>query len=556
MGSEMGLGLQGLAASVFQPIRVCSQMVLMLAALLLVTGCGKTERLVDKAIQEKTLYITAGSDVTTLDPHLVQSSPDSTVVGAIFEGLVIPDSRTLESRPAIATHWEVDSAGLEYRFYLRRDAQFSDGVAINAHTFVGSIKRALSPNFGAPYTHFLFFLKGAEAYNKGTGDFADVGVKALDDYTLVFTLDHPVSYFLSVLQYPIYYPVPLHLLAQMGTPDTRNYRWTKPDVIVSNGAFTLKSIRPNANTIVDKNPRYWDADNVRLDRIVFNSTANIMIDERMFKGGLVHKTFSIPAIKNKDYIATRPPYFHHGSMYATFYLMFNVDRGPLSDVRVRQALGLAIDRKAITESVLRGGQLVAKGLVAPDDTGFTSIANAQYDPEQARKLLREAGFEGGKGLPKMSLLYNISDDREKIATAIQQMWKKNLGISVELKSQEWKVFLDTQDKENYDISVRAWRGDYIHSNTFLEIFTSASENNGTGWQDAHYDSLIQKAYGETDLAQQLRILEQAEKYLIDAAPITPIYHFTRGYLLDSRVRGLDFNVADEIVFKQVHFVEE
>lgn len=520
-------------------------------------ACDTSERLVDTAIADKTFYVTIGSDVTTLDPHLVQSTPDSSVVNSIFEGLVIADPETLESTPAVATHWTISEDGKTYRFYLRQDAVFSDGVAIDAHTFVNSFKRALSPGVAAPFISFMFFLENAEAYyNKEGPSFDEVGVKALDQYTLELTLENPLPYFITALQYPIFYPIPLHVLEKLGNAHERNYLWTKAEHIVGNGPFTFKHSRPNDSTIVEKNPLYWDAKSVKLNSIVFRSTQSALIDERMFKGGLVHKTATVPALKTHSYLSSRPKEFHHGPMYATFYLHFNVTHDVLSDVRIRKALSLSIDRQAITRSVLKGGQIVANGIVPPDDTGFKPTATSEFNPKKARELLKEAGFEGGKGFPSLTLLYNISDDREKICTAIQQMWKQHLGIDIKLMSQEWKVFLDNQDKLNYDISVRAWRGDYIHPNTFLELFMSNNDNNGTGWKSTHYDQLMRSAFAETDIDKSLAILAEAENYVIDQAPITPIYYFTRGFLLDSRVKGVYHNLTDEMVVKHIYFEGE
>lgn len=519
-------------------------------------ACGQKERLVDKAIEERILYIGAGSDVTTLDPHLVQSSPDSSVIKALFEGLVVPDPKTLESRPGVATHWDISGDGRVYRFYLRKDAVFSDGYPIDASTFIDSFKRVLSPAVAAPYVNFMFFIEGAEDYYYSESrNFADVGIKAIDSHTLEIKLENPLPYFISALQYPVFFPVPMHVLERLGNPYERNYLWTKPENIVSNGAFVFEGTRPNDATVVKKNESYWDANQVQLNGIVFKSTQSALIDERMFKGGLIHKTSTVPALKMESYVNARPPEFYHGPMYGTFYLHFNVTHPTLSDPRVRQALSLSIDRKAITDSILKGGQIVANGIVPPDDTGFESSVKSEFNPEKARELLRQAGYPNGEGFPSLTLLYNISNDREKICTAIQHMWKRHLGIDIKLMSQEWKVFLDNQDKLNYDISVRAWLGDYIYPTTFLELFMSNNENNGTGWKSDEYDRLMRSALMQTDVHKNLSILAKAEKMVIDEAPITPIYYFTKGFLLDTRVKGIHQNLTEEIVFKQVYFEE-
>ncbi len=233
----------------------------------------------------------------------------------------------------------------------------------------------------------------------------------------------------------------------------------------------------------------------------------------------------------------------------TYYYEFNVTRGPLKDKRVRQALAMSIDRTAIVEKVTRGGQLPAYAFVPPNTAGFTPRAAIRYDTEAARTLMAEAGYPGGKGFPKLDILYNTSEGHRKIAEAFQQMWKKALGIDVGLFNQEWKVFLNTKRKLDFDIGRAGWFGDYPDPNTFLDMYVTGGGNNYSGWGNAEYDSLIQKAWRAATREERYGYFQRCEEILCDEAPIMPIYTYTRIFLKRPEVKGLVPNVMDLRLYK-------
>jgi oligopeptide transport system substrate-binding protein len=530
---------------------------LIAGSLLLMTGCFESERLVDKAARNKIFHMGNGSDPATFDPQLVNNSVDSNIAYALFEGLVSADPETVKPIPGIATSWDISEDGLVYTFNLRRNATWSDGKIITAEDFLRSWQRVLTPSLASSYANFFFPIENAEAFYKGEiKDFERVGIKALDDFTLELRLSTSVPYFIDTLYYPVFFPVPTYQIEKFSPVTSRDETWTKAKNIVSNGPFVLEEWVPNKWVRLKKNPKYWDKDAVGLSEIYLYPISQALIEERLFKAGQLHKVNSVASIKMPFYLEERPTSFYYGPMYATFYLMLNTEKKPFSDVNVRRALGMAIDRDSIVKNILKAGQQSAGSLVPPDSSAYRSSLKMSFNPEEARRLLAEAGFPEGKNFPSVTLLYNISDDREKISTALQQMWKKHLGINVKLASQEWKVFLVSQDNMQYDVSVRAWKGDYIDPTTFLDLYRSNSLNNGTGWTDNRYDTLLDKAIQEKDEPSRFKLMAEAEDLLINDAPILPMYFFTRGVLVDPRITGFYSTPDDYISFKHLAFKED
>jgi len=437
---------------------------------------------------------------------------------------------------------------------------------VTAGDFELSFKRALQPKLANEYAQMLYVAKNAEKYfqseverakgEKGEVEWEDVGFKALDDKTFEVTLESPISYFLSLLNHHSFFPVPVKTVMKHGDFDSRNNRWTRPGNFVGNGPFVLEEWVVNHVLVVRKNPHYWDADRVKLKKIYFYPIENLDTEERAFRAGQIHRTNKLPLPKIPQYIREGHPDLLVAPYLGTYHYMFNTKLPALKDKRVRQALNLSIDREAITRAITGGGEVPSFSFVPPNCAGYNSEHKLTYDVERAKELLAEAGYPNGEGFPVYEILYNTLESHKTIAEAIQQMWKKNLGIDVGLKNQEWKVYLSSKTQGDFEMVRFGWIGDYVDPNTFLELYTGHNGNNNSGWANPEYDALIAKAEATVDTEKRYAVFQEAEKLLLEESPIMPIYYYMSTYLLDHRIKGWYPNLLDHHPYKYVYFEEE
>lgn len=508
------------------------------AVLLSFTGCLKRQTPVEAARATKTLLLGNGSEPRDLDPHLVVTFNDYNIVLALFEGLTAIDETTSQPVPAAAARWDISADGLVYTFHLRPDARWSNGDPLTAADFVFSFERALSPRLGSEYASILYPIRGAEAYNTGRlTDFSQVGAEALDGRTLRITLERPTPYLLSLAAHPESFPVHAATLRAHGDIHQRGTAWTRPGNLVGNGPFVLEEWRPDQRLVVKKNPHHYEAATSRLERVVFLPVADLGVDERAFRAGQVHITYDVLPDRLDAWRREAPERLRIDPFLETFYIRFNVTRAPFDDARVRRALGLAIDREAIAGPVMRGSRTPAHSLVPPNTAGYTSTARMPTDFEAARLLLAEAGYPGGRGFPKVALKMNSDPVNAKVFEAIQQMWRRELGIDIALAQEEYRVYIGSMQTLAYDLLRSRWVGDYNDPATFIDMFTSASGNNNTGWKNPAYDALVARASGEQDPSRRFALLQEAETLLIEEAPIAPIFYGARTYLIHPDVEG-------------------
>jgi len=516
-------------------------------------GCVKRESPVQAGNREQVLHLNVSYEVTELDPHLVTGLAETRVLSALFEGLVGPDPVDSHPIPAVAESWEISPDGLKYTFHLRASARWSDGSPVTAQDFIASWRRALTPSLAADYANLLYVIQGAEAFNKGAAAFEQVGLAALDARTLRVTLDHPTPYFLSLLTNMVWFPVPLRVIEKNGPADQRGNPWTRPERIVSNGPFNLTAWKQNQFIIVEKSKTYWDAAQVRLNAIHFYPIDSLDVEERAFRTGQLHLTGSVPAAKIETYRRDAPQLLRIDPFLDTYFYRFNLRRAPFGDVRIRRALALAVDRAAIVNKVLHGLYLPATGLTPPNTAGYTFTASPGLptDFDAARRLLADAGYPGGKGLPVVEILYNNNENHRLIAEAIQEMWRRELGVEARLASQELKITFTARSTGDFQILRSDWVGDYNDPATFLEIFRSDSGNNYTGWASPEYDSLLFAAARTLDPAARFALFQKAEALLLEAAPIIPIFYYTHVFLAQPSVKGWHPTLLDVHPFKYV-----
>jgi oligopeptide transport system substrate-binding protein len=478
-----------------------------------------------------------GAEPETLDPALMTGVPEHNLAMSLFEGLVTYHPKTLLPAPGVAKSWTISKDRRTYTFHLRKSV-WSNGDPVTAKDFVYSWRRVLEPKTAAEYAYQLWHIENARAFTKGKlADFSKVGIRAPDAHTLTVTLEHPTAYFLGLTAFETFMPV------HRGCVEKHGERWTRAENIVSNGPFVLDKWMPQDRILMKRNPRYWDVKNVKLDGVAAFAITNQNTALMRYRTGDLHWISSLPLPlvpklrKRADYHKT--PYL------GVYFYRFNCTRKPFNDSRVRKAFNLALDKAALCTYVLHGQYEPATSFVPPMIPPYKSPKGPAYDPKRAAGLLAKAGYPGGRGFPRVTLLYNTSKQHEKIAVVAQNMWKKNLGVRVTLINQEWKVYLNTLQKIDYDVARSAWIGDYMDPNTFLDMFVTGGGNNRTGWSSKRYDKLIGAAAGEPDTAKRLALFREAEALLIKRElPIMPVYFYSNLSLRRASVRGFHPNPRD------------
>jgi oligopeptide transport system substrate-binding protein len=526
---------------------------LSLLGALLLSACGSGETNVEAGNRDKILHFGNGTEPQELDPHIVTGVPEHNIIAALAEGLVAKDPQTLEPVPAVAERWEISRDGKTYTFHLRENARWSNGDPLTAEDFVWSWWRALQPQLGNQYAYMLFAVVNAEAYASGEiSDFSQVGVTALDRHTLQVRLNNPTPYFLQLLDHYSSYPVHRATIEKFGAPHERGTQWTRVGNHVGNGPFILDTWQLNKVIKVRRNPHYWDAARVRLNGIDFRPIENVSTEERMFRADQLHITQTIPIDKIAWYREHNPDVLQVAPYLGTYYYRFNVTKPHLMDKRVRRALNLAIDRQAIVTSITKGGEIPATTFTPPDTMGYSAQSDLRFDPEEARRLLAEAGYPNGQGFPVTELLYNTSEGHQKIAVAIQQMWNTELNVNISLNNQDWKVFLSSVTMGNYSISRAGWIGDYVDPNTFLDMWVTGGGNNQTGWSNPRYDDLVLRlAPAAATQEERYALLREAEGILLEELPVIPLYIYTSKSLIQPSVHGVHGNLLDYISYKHV-----
>lgn len=544
---------QSMKQTIPPPLRSASVLTVCLLGFAL-GACGSGENRVTAGNRDGVLHWGNASEPQGLDPHIATGVPEHKIIMALMEGLVLKDTTTLEPIPGVAKRWEISDDGLVYTFYLRENARWSNGDPHNAHDYVWSWWRALQPALGNLYAYMYFPIKNAQAYYEGEiSDFDQVGVKALDDFTLQVTLNDPTPYFLQLLDHYSLFPVHRPTIEKFGAPDERGTRWTFEGNLVGNGAFQLEEWKINRYVRVGRNPYYWGAGDVKLNQIYFYPTENITTEERMFRAGQLHYTYEVPVDKVAVYQEKGSGELQIYPYLGSYFYRFNTRVEHLSDRRVRRALAMAVDRQQITDQVLKAGQVPSYAVTPPDTMGYFPESDLTFDPDKARALLTEAGYPDGAGFPKTEILYNTSEEHRKVAVAIQQMWKQYLNIDVTLLNQEWKVYLDSETNMDYEISRASWIGDYVDPNNFLDMWLCNGGNNRTGWCNPEYDRLVLEAAPKASSHEErLEIFKTAEKMLLADMPVLPIYIYTSKHLINPAIRNFPKNILNQPSFKDIY----
>lgn len=518
-----------------------ARLIIAAATTLVFAGCFRAER-------PANLVIVNGNEPESLDPAIVTGVSEMRITKALFDGLLHLDPTNARPVAALAERWETTSDGKTYTFHLRSNLVWSTGEPITTADVVYSWLRALSPATASDYAGQLFYIRNAELFYLGKlTDPAEVGIHALDAHTLRVELNAPLAFFLHLCCYPTLAIVPRQSIDRFGD------RWLNHQPLPCSGPFELESWRPNDKVRLRRNPRYWDAANTKSEVIDLLPIGSPNAALNLYETKVADIVWDKDLIPNEllDVLMKRPD-FHSYDYLGLWFYRFNVTRKPLDDPRVRKAFALATDKERLVRKLMRGGEKPATHFVPDGVANYESPPALPFDPEQGRKLLAEAGFANGDGFPRLQFSYysgagGVGKVQEKLAVELQQMWREELGIEIELRQIERTIFYAAQSRLDFDLSASSWIGDYDDANTFLDLFTSNSGNNRTGWKSARYDALLTEANLQTDPRQRAEIFRQAEELLTSKeAPIVPVYFYVGFNYFDPKtITGIFQNLLDE-----------
>lgn len=486
----------------------------------------------------------AAGDPETLDPQKTSTVVESDVLLDLYEGLVTYDAKA-NIVPGVAESWTVSPDGLVYTFKLR-DAKWSNGDAVKASDFVFTFRRLMNPETGAKYANILYTLKNGEAVNKGRAKVEELGVKAIDDKTLEIALQAPAPYFIAQLAHQTGLPV------HPGSVEKHGKDFVRPGNMVSNGAFKLVDFVPNDRIVLDKNPNYRDAANVKLDREIFYSIEDRSAALRRFQAGEIHSYGDVPTDQLKFIRETLKDQFKTAPYLGTYYFAVNTAKKPFDDPRVRNALSMVIDREFLAEQIWGGTMVPAYSFVPPGIGNYGAPAEVAWKDlnpidreDKAKALLKEAGYgPGGKKLT-VEIRYNTSENHKNTSVALADMWKP-LGVEAKFVNTDLKThYALLRDKGDYDVARAGWIADYSDPQNFL--FLAQGDNTGlnyANWKNADYDALMQKAAKESNLAERAKILRQAEQIFVDNQPFLSLMFYGSKNLVSPKVKGWEQNTLD------------
>lgn len=489
----------------------------------------------------------------SLDPIKAVGLPEAQVARDLFEGLVNQDADG-KVIPGVAIHWQTTN-NQTYLFTLRKDARWSNGDVVTAHDFVYSWQRLVDPNNRSPFAWFaqLAGIQNAEEIISGKLANDQLGIVAVDDFTLKVQLNKPVPYFVNLTAHFSLFPVLKSTVEKYGND------WTKVDNLVGNGAFKLQERVVNEKLVLIPNENYWDHANTLLTKVIFIPINQESNATKRYLAGDIDITESFPKNMYRKLLEEIPSQVYTPEQLGTYYYAFNTQRAPTNDVRVRKALSYAIDRQIIAEKVLGTGEKPAYHLTPDVTAGFkaeTSLLQQQSQAEldmQAKALIQAAGFGPDNPL-KLTLLYNTSESHQKIAIAVASMWKKTLGADVKLQNQEWKTYIDSRNSGNFDVVRASWVGDYNEASTFLSLLTSTHSGNIAKFNSPAYDALLAIASHETKPVELMADYNKAEQMIADQTPIAPIYQYTNGRLIKPWVKGYPITNPEDVAYSHEMYI--
>lgn len=504
----------------------------------------------------KELNLVVASEPPSLHPQLATDSTSAAILNNTFEGLTRLN-KDGQPENAMAEDIQVSEDKLTYTFKLR-DAKWSNGDPVVASDFVYAWNFALNPDNASEYATILYPIKGAEAYNTGAGSAEDLGIKEIDEKTLEVTLENPTAYFLELVAFKTFFPLNEKVVEA-------NPEWYADagEDFVTNGPFTLSDWSHNASLTLEKYADYWDAESVNLSTVNIDMVEKESTAVTMFKAGDIDYLGSPYQTVGLDSIdAFKKDGTLQISDYAAIYwYKFNTQGEFTSNVNIRKALTLAINRQELIDNVIKGEQKPATSMVPAaiaefeDDRGYMKDNDIEGAKAALELGMKELGITDPSEI-KIGLSINTSEAHAAIAQFIQEGWNKNLGIEATIDNSEWQVYLDKLNVLDFDVARMGWIADYNDAYTFLEMYSTADNgNNDTGWENAQYKELMSKSVSEPDPAKRLEILKEAEAIAMSEFPVAPIYYYTNLHVKSDKVKNMEQDRLGNIQLKWVDIAE-
>lgn len=511
--------------------------------------------------EKQEIIINNGAEPSSFDPHKSEGVPEAQVSYQLLEGLVTRDSDG-NIIPGVAESWQNTPDFKLWTFNLRKDAKWSNGEPVTAHDFVFSLKRLGDPKTASPYSSYLNYLQleNAQDIIDGKKSPDELGVKALDDYTLQLTLSNSVPYLVNMMTHQTMLPVPRVVVEKFGDA------WVKKENYVGNGAYKLADHVINEKIVFERNPLYWNDKETVITKATFLPIENASTDVQRYRAGDLQITnYHLPPELFPTLKKEIPNEVFVTKTLSTYFYEMNLEKAPFNDVRVRKALNLALDRRILTDKVLGQGQTPTYVFTPPYIAEGDRIQQPEYAKldrkernAQAVKLLEEAGFTKANPL-KFTLLYNTNESHKKIAVAVQSILKKNtLGlVDVKLENKEWKTYLDARRNGNYDVARAGWAADYNQASTFGKYFLSNSSNNTARYKNPAYDAAINAAYNEQSAEGRAAAYANAEAILAQDFAIIPMYNYVNPRLVKPFVKGYEGkDPQDSIYLRNLYIIKQ
>jgi oligopeptide transport system substrate-binding protein len=517
------------------------RVLLLIAVAIVASSCGESGH---DGPQVPTLHRGLSSDPESIDPHKARSTQAAEVLRDIGEGLV-SYSATGALVGGAAESWTISDDGLTYAFKIRDDARWSNGDPVTADDFVFSLRRLVDPATAAFYGQAVAAISNANRIITGEAAPVELGVIAADSNTLVMTLEQPTPYLLSLLTHPSTFPV------HAGSIEAHGNEFTRPENLLSNGAYRLEAWEPSSVLRLRRNEQYWNNAATAIDAVNYHVLTQEMTELNRFRAGEIDITTSIPPDSFAQVRAQYAEQMHTAPSLGVHYYGFNLSKPPFAgNPNLRQALSMAIDRETLVEKVTGRGEAPAYSWVPPGVDNYEPIRFSYADLSReerhaaARRLYREAGYSEQQPA-EIELRYNTSDTQQRIALAIQSMWADVLGVRTTLVNEEFQVLLaNMRAAEVTQVFRASWIGDYNDAHTFLNILQSGNPSNTPRFENAQYDELMRDAAAQVAPLNRRLYLEEAERVLLSEHPVIPLYFSVSKHLVSDRVQGWGDNVLD------------
>lgn len=496
-----------------------------------------------EVIEDITLRVPIDGAIKTLDPGLAIDTSSIEIVEQLFLGLTDFDPKTYEPTPELATEWKPGEDGRSYIFKMRDDVKWTDGKPVTAHDIVWAVRRNAKPETESPFSYFLYILKNGEPVNQGKMNAEHLGVRALDDFTVKFELEHPAAYFPAMAGLGVFRPLPRHLV------ETHKEKWSLFETIQTNGSYKVAAWEKGIALILRRNPDYYEADSVSIPEVRYFIIPESSIGLSMYKtnqldimGGMYLKIplSEIRAITNNPALSEE---YRSAPLFCNYAYAFNTLSEPVKKTLVRKAISAAIDRNIIIKLVTHGNQKIATTYTPPPVFGAVATGagvGVGFDPAIAKEWLAEAGYPDGQGFPVIRLLYNFSENHKKMAGAIQTLLKHYLNINVNTVPLDWSDYMEARTK-NFpgEILIFRYCADYPDANNWLnELFNPVKSVNVVGWENREFAELMEMAQIDNNPRNRKAIYRRAEKILCEEeCVVLPIYFETAQYLVKPRVKG-------------------